>query len=174
MNRIVVGSVAGLLLGAAGASFAAGARPEPADISRWCSTEQQGAIALAEQLHRRELEITRLEQAQAARSQDLVAAEARLAARMTELGALRAELDAKLVQADAEREARLRAVVQMVEANRANAVAPMFQELDPALAVEVLDHMKRSKAGKLLAALPAPQAAALAARMTDPIELSRR
>ena len=47
----------------------------------------------------------------------------------------------------------------------------MFQKLDPKLAVDILNRMNRSKAGKLLTALPPDLAAALAERMTAPIAL---
>jgi flagellar motility protein MotE (MotC chaperone) len=174
--RVVASIVAGgaiFLLGAAAHAEGAPA-PDPAAIARWCSTEQQGALDLSRELKRREDAISSREAEAASRGAELQAAQVRLDARFGELVALRADIDQKLQKADAEHEARLKAIVQMVEANRPSAVAPMFQQLEPTLAVQVLDRMKRAKAGKLLTALPPAQAASLAAAMATPLELASR
>lgn len=176
-SRVGAGIVAGAVLFALGATAPAVATQAPSDpaaISRWCSTEQQGALELARDLKRREEALQAKETETATRSAELQAAQVRLDARFSELIALRADIDTRLKGADADQEARLKALVQMVEANRPGTVAPMFQQLDATLAVQVLDRMKRSKAGKLLTALPPAQAAALAKAMTTPLSLPAR
>lgn len=176
-GRVGAGIVAGAVLfalGAAAPAVATQAPSDPASIARWCSTEQQGALDLARDLKRREDTIQTREIETATRSAELQAAQVRLDARFAELVALRADIDSRLKEADADQEARLKALVQMVEANRPATVSPMFQKLDPKLAVQVLDRMKRSKAGKLLTALPPAQAAALAQAMTTPLALPAR
>lgn len=146
--------------------------PAPEDIARWCAVEQQGAHQLALELRQKERIFNAKEQATLTQSAELQAAQLRLDARIAELKTLRAEIDAQLVKADAEQQARVAALVKMVEANRPGTVSPMFQKLDPKLAVDILNRMNRSKAGKLLTALPPDLAAALAERMTAPIALS--
>lgn len=165
----------GLLAAAIGAASAATAEtatpPDPAAVTRWCAAEQQGAHELAVDLRKREEAVQAAETAAQGRAAELDAAAKRLDARMAELTTLRKELDARLAEADAADEAHLVELVAMIEANKPPAIAPMFQKLDPALAVKVLDRMKRAKAGKLLMALPPEQAAALAARMAAPLTL---
>ena len=170
----IAAAIGGVLLTGgtvASAENRAPAPQDPAAIARWCSTEQQGALDLVRDLRRQEQALALKEQAATTRSAEIQAAQARLDARLAELTALRTAIDARLVQADAARDKEVQGLVQMVEVNRPAAVVPMFQRLEPALAIEVLDRMKRSKAGKLLAALPPDQAAALAQAMTAPIVL---
>ena len=57
----------------------------------------------------------------------------------------------------------------MVEANRPSNIAAMFEALDEPLAVQVLDRMNPTKAGKLLAALNPITAARLAGKMARPV-----
>ncbi len=128
-----------------------------------------GVHALASALERRARALDEREHALVGREQGLRDAQAKLDTRLTELTALRALLAADLDRTDARREARVDALVTMVEANRASAIAGMFGALEAPLAVDVLDRMNRQKAGKLLAALPATRAAALATRMASPM-----
>jgi flagellar motility protein MotE (MotC chaperone) len=174
MNRrewFLAGCGAMLGLGTAGGAWAGGAmdRPSPAQVEAYCDLQQQGAVRLNDDLARRARELDARESSIAAEKSELAAAEERLAARMEELKAARAEIEALVGTADAARAQKVAGLVKMIEANRANAVSPMFEKLDDALAVEVLDKMNRSKAGKLLAALPAAKAAGLAQKMTEPL-----
>jgi flagellar motility protein MotE (MotC chaperone) len=157
-----------------GVATAAGApeEPRPEDVSRWCSVEQQGAHALAEDLRGRGRELDAREASLRARAQQMSAAEARLDERLSQLEAARSAIEAQLAEGDAAREERVAALVKMVEAGRAAQVAAMFGALDDALAVDVLERMNRAKAGKLLAALPPQKAAALAAKLTSPIAVA--
>lgn len=165
----------GILLGVgvAGGAWASRAtsRPSSAEISAYCSLQEAGAAKLAADLRLRERELDARESAIATQASEMVAAETRLSERMVALEKTREEISALIDKVDAEREDRLVGLVKMVEANRATSVAPMFAALSPDLAVEVLDRMNRTKAGKLLAALSASKAASLAEKMAEPIHV---
>lgn len=178
----LLGEVAALalLLGATGAGNASvppaaapaptvSTEPDPASVLRWCGQEQVGTHRVARELDHRSRGLDERTRTLAARESDLLAAEKRLDERLTALTELRGSLSKLLDQTDASRNDKLAALVKMVEANRAASIAPMFQELDAELAVGVLDRMNRKKAGQLLGELPAPVAAGLAGRMTDPV-----
>lgn len=160
-------------IGVAGGAFASrGAdRPSTTEIQTYCTLQEQGASKLVDDLHRRERELDARESTLAAQAGEMSAAETRLAERLAELAATRAEITALVATVEAAREEKLMALVKMVEANKASAVAPMFAALEPGLAVEVLDRMNRTKAGKLLTALTATKAADLAGRMAKPISV---
>jgi len=157
----------------AGGAFANNAlRPTITEIEQYCDVQAQGAHKLGEDLRHRERELAKREYAVAAAEAELKSAETTLAERLKVLQATRDEIAALLSQADAAREEKVGALVTMIESGRASNVAPMFDELPAELAVDVLDRMNRSKAGKLLVALPPSKAADLAERMAAPISLS--
>lgn len=170
-RSFVIATVVGL----AGVSVAAAAQasrePGPAEVLQYCTAEQVGARKLSDDLRRRERELAAQADALKTQTVEIADAEKRLTERMTELTAMRAELTTLLAAADGERDKRVAGLVKMVEANRAATVAPMFGALESPLAVEVLNRMNRTKAGKLLAALPPEQAAGLAQSMTKPVEV---
>ena len=173
--RTITLSVAALALGTGTAAWAGASlrpKPEVTDVEKYCSTEQQGAYQLAEDLHRRERELDSREHAVAAQEAEMATAEGRLKSRLEELEKTRKELQDLLGQADTRRDERIAGIVKMVESGRASAMAPMFGQLSDELAVAVLDKMNRSKAGKLLAALPPARAAALAQKMAEPIAVA--
>jgi flagellar motility protein MotE (MotC chaperone) len=143
--------------------------PDPGAVLRWCGQEQAGTRQLGEELSRRSRQLDERERTMADRESELRDAETRLEQRMQALAEARTQLEAQLQEADAERDARLTALVKMVESNRATSIAPMFGQLESDLAVQVLDRMNRKKAGKLLAVLPADAAASLAEKMTEPV-----
>ena len=144
-------------------------KPDVTAIEEYCTLEQQGAHQLAEDLRRREREVEGREHAADAQRAEMATAELRLQERLTAIEKTRAEVVALLGEADEERAGRIGALVKMIEANRPASASGMFAALDEALAVEVLDRMNRTKAGRLLAALPPAKAARLAERMTAPI-----
>lgn len=172
----------GLLAGGLAASAAAEApkavppsmaeAPTPAETAKWCGEQAAGVRALSDQLRHRSVELDERERTIGLREATLNEVAARIEVRLEALQTAKAGIDAGLDRGDAEREERVAALVKMVETNRAGSIAPMIAALEPGRAVEVLDRMSRSKAGKLLAELPGPQAAALAQRMTDPIVLT--
>ncbi len=159
-------------LSTAGGAFANNAlRPSVTEVEAYCNVEAQGAHKLSEDLRHRERELEKREYAVAAAEAELKASEATLAERLKVLQDTRDEIAALLVQSDTAREEKVAALVKMIESGRASNVAPMFGELEPGLAVDVLNRMNRTKAGRLLVALPPSHAAQLAERMTAPIEL---
>lgn len=121
--------------------------------------------ALAADLAARTAAIERREQGFTQRSVELKAAEDRLAARTAELETLRTQITALQATVDAERVIRVATVMKAVEGMKPTAAAGMIAELDTELAIEVLSTMNRSKAGKILGALPPATAATLAEGM---------
>lgn len=152
------------------AAPAPAAEPDVVTTIRWCGEEQSGNRTLANELKRRERELDDREHSFSARQQGLADAEKRLDARIAALTKLRNELQGNVAEADDARELRVKALVKMVESNRAAAIAPMVSQLEEPLAVEVLDRMNRVKAGKLLAALAPAKAASLAGKLTRPLQ----
>ena len=124
------------------------------------------AEALLGELDNRERGLDRRETSLMAREEELRTLEAELQSRLEELEGVRSELTKLLEQADSEREIKVQGLVKMVEVMRGSQAAAFLVELEPELAVEVLDRMKTTKAGKALAAMPPAQAAVLAERMT--------
>lgn len=133
-----------------------------------------GLQRLADRLTARERALERRERDLAQREQDLRIAEQRIETRLEELQQLRKDLEQAVGQVDEEEEDRLIGVVKMFEAMRGKEAAPIMTAMSPEEAVQVLDRMNRTKAGKLLAALPPVLAADLASRMTQPIVLEER
>ena len=181
-RTILYGGIAVLALAAligftrpAGAAVGSGGLadlvPNPAAVLRWCGQEQKGTKQVGEELQRRARSLDERDRTVTAREAELTEAEKRLDARLAELTAIREAVSKQLDAADQERLARVDGLVTMVEKARPAEVAPMFAKLDTALAVQVLERMKRPKAGKLLVSLDPTVAATLAARMTDPILL---
>ena len=132
-----------------------------------------GYQELAARLKSREASIDRRERSLTDREGDLDAVVERLDARLEELQAIRDEIDAQLKEVDAETLERRNGLVKMFEGMRSKDSAAVMSELDGELAVQVLDNMNRTKAGKLLAALSPVQAARLAEKMARPIVLER-
>ncbi len=130
-----------------------------------------GVEQLAAKLMSRERTIERREASLKDREADLATAEDRLLERMSALEELRVAIDKQLEGLDEDEERRRDALKVMVEKMKAKEAAPMVGALEPELAVDLLDRMNRTKAGKLLAQLPAPVAANLAQRLTAPVEV---
>jgi flagellar motility protein MotE (MotC chaperone) len=132
------------------------------------SSQSPGLQQLADALETRERSLERREATLEAREAELRQVETELQAQVGELETLRGEIQTLLEQADGEREERVQALVKMTESMRSKDAAALLAEVDPDLAVEVLDRMNRTKAGKALAAMPPPTAAALAEDLTRP------
>lgn len=123
---------------------------------------------LSSQLDARQRSLERREQSVVDRERELRAIEERLKDRTTQLEALRVEIDGLRTQVDAEHKARVTMVVKSVEAMKPAAAAAMVGQLERSLAVEVIKGMNKGKAGKLLAAMPPPDAARLTEGMAGP------
>lgn len=135
--------------------------------TKWPEAESRGMREVLDALKARERALDRREQSLISREADLRAVERDLEARIDELKGARVELEAMLELADQAREARIKALVKMVESMRAGESAKMVAELPDDLAVAVLDRMKASKAGKLLAKMPPVKAAGLAEKLAN-------
>jgi len=138
-----------------------------ANSSQWPEAESRGMREILDALKARERALDRREQSLISREADLRSVERDLESRIDELQAARSELEALLEQADEAREERIKALKNMVESMRAKDAAEMVAELPEDLAVAVLDRMKASKAGKLLAKMNAGKAARLAEKLAN-------
>lgn len=125
----------------------------------------QAERALLEQLRARRTEIEAREQAVAAQEVMLQAAERRLARRVEELTALQQRLEG-LDRARGEREeAGWRGLVRTYEAMRPRDAAAIFNELDMAVLVEILDRMGERKAAPVIGAMRPEQARQVTAEL---------
>ena len=143
--------------------------PDSQTVRAWCSNEERGILELASSIQTRRVALDEREQLLDLREAELDDAEKRIVERLEELKKLRTEIDDQLKVADTQKEDKIAELVKMVESNRASSISGMFEALDEALAVKILDQMSASKAGKLLAALGPQKAATLAEKMSQPI-----
>ena len=143
--------------------------PDPAQVRAWCTTEERGAMDLAAALRSRSAALDEQQRLLSLREADLDASEKRIVDRLVELKKLREQIAQQLDNADTEKKTKVDELVKMVEANRPANISGMFEVLDESLAVQVLDRMNPSKAGKLLAVLTPAKAARLASKMTHPV-----
>lgn len=143
--------------------------PDPSNIRDWCSTEEKGAIELANALRSRSAALEERERLLSLREESLKGSEKRILDRLGELKKLREQITQQLEEADTEKKTKVDELVKMVEANRPANISSMFEVLDESLAVQVLDRMNPTKAGKLLAVLTPAKAARLASKMTHPV-----
>jgi flagellar motility protein MotE (MotC chaperone) len=127
-------------------------------------------LELAAALQNRSLALEEREKLLKLRETELQDVEKRLIARIEDLKKLRADIGEQLTVAEQQKENKIDELVKMVESNRASAISSMFEALDEDLAVQVLDRMSASKAGKLLAAISPIRAARLAEKMANPID----
>jgi len=130
--------------------------------AEWPDPETAGMREIIDSLKARERALERREQSMAARETDLRQVEADLQARLKDLQVERIKLEDLLEKADVAKDARIRAIVKMVESMRSGDAAKIIEELDNELAVSVLSRMNKTKAGKLLAAMEPRRAAFLA------------
>ncbi len=125
--------------------------------------EAQGFQSLADELRSRERSIERRELSVEDRERELRAIEQRLEERGKALEALRADIDGLRAQIDTEQQARVESVARSLETMKPASAAKVLSALDLPLATDVVRTMGRSKAGKVLAAMPPT----VAARITE-------
>lgn len=130
--------------------------------AEWPDPQTAGMREIIDSLKSRERALERREQSLAARESDLRQVEADLQERLKELQLEREKLELLLQEADTAKDARIRAIVKMVESMRSGDAAKIIEELENELAVSVLSRMNKTKAGKLLAAVEPRRAAYLA------------
>lgn len=168
MTRSFSVAVAGaLILGALcgyGVSWAQGA-PQDGSALGIRATADQGKERLYGLLMRKDAALKRREELVENEKQDLRTAEAELEKRLGELQALRDEIRLMLTDLDEDREERVVALVKMFESMRPKEAARILSVTEDAVALEVLERMKRDKAGKTLAKMDPKRAADLAERI---------
>lgn len=109
--------------------------------------------ALLQDLRARRIELDRRDAAVGLREQSLEAIQKRLSARLGELSSLQTrleELDAVRLQHD---DANWRGLVKLYEVMKPRDAAAIFNDMDQAVLLQVLDRMKDSKASLVLAAM---------------------
>ena len=124
-----------------------------------------GTRAVLDMLTRKEQALDRREATLNDREADLRVAEQELTQRLEDLKTLREELTKLLVKADDDREQRVEQLKAMFEGMRSGDAANILANTDTDVALEVLQRMSRTKAGKVLASMKPADAAALAERM---------
>ena len=109
--------------------------------------------AILEALRARRAEIDTREVALAQREMLMAAAERRLTDRLDELGALRQRLEAEARTRDERTEQGWRQMVRLYEGMRPRDAASIFDELDMAVLIQVVDRMREARTGPVLAAM---------------------
>ncbi len=138
------------------APAAAPAAPVPAAASPAAAPpapDQLAERAVLEALRARRAEIEAREAALAQREMLMAAAERRLADRLEELTLLRQRLEAEGRQRDDRTEQGWRQMVRLYEGMRPRDAAGIFDELEMAVLIQVLDRMREAKAAPVLAAM---------------------
>jgi flagellar motility protein MotE (MotC chaperone) len=131
------------------------AAPGPADARAEAPPAPDAVAerAVLEALRARRAEIEAREAALAQREMLIAAAERRLADRLDELGALRARLEAEGRQRDERTEQGWRQMVRLYEGMRPRDAAGIFDDLEMAVLIQVMDRMREAKAAPVLAAM---------------------
>jgi flagellar motility protein MotE (MotC chaperone) len=119
--------------------------------------------ALLLDLRHRNGELDAREVALNARDAVLVAAEKRLTVRIDELGALQKRLEALEANRKARDDTNWQGLVKMYEQMRPRDAAGIFNDLDRAVLLQVLDRMKEVRAAPILAAMQPERARQLTA-----------
>ena len=166
MTRNLSVKIGALLLGAVagyGVSVALGA-PDDLDAGLRSGTDR-GKEQLVLLLQRKEESLNRREQTITAREADVRAAEEQVERRIQDLQSLREQIRTSLEELDGDREARVAGLVKMFESMRPNQAAAILTVTEDDIALEVLERMNRTKAGKALAKMEPKRAAYLAERI---------
>ena len=117
--------------------------------------------ALLEALRQRRTELDAREAALAEREVLAAAAERRVEARIADMQALHQRLEAEARQRSEQAEQGMRQLVRLYEGMRPRDAATIFDELDLAVLIPVLDRMREARAAPVLAAMR-PERARLA------------
>jgi flagellar motility protein MotE (MotC chaperone) len=92
------------------------------------------------------------------REQALVLAEQRLDGKLQELKDLQARLEALVVERDATQETQLKSLVKIYENMKPKDAAPIFDQLDMPILLDVIERMKEAKVAPILALMSADRA----------------
>jgi flagellar motility protein MotE (MotC chaperone) len=165
MTRNLGYTLGALLFGSAlgyGVSVAVGA---PGDLDGLRSGTDRGREQLILLLQQKEASLTRKESLISDRERAVRLAEEQVEKRIQELQTLREEIRGMLEGLDGEREERVARLVKMFEAMRPSQAAEILSVTEDAVALEVLERMNKTKAGKTLAAMEPKRAAYFAGRI---------
>ena len=123
--------------------------------------------ALLVDLRQRRVELDAREAGLATRENMLSAAEKRLSGRLDELAALQSRLEALETARKQRDEANWSGLVKLYEGMKPRDAATIFNDLDPAVLLQVLDRMKEGKAGAVLAAMQPERARQVTAQLAQ-------
>jgi flagellar motility protein MotE (MotC chaperone) len=126
----------------AGAAMAAPLDPEALTPSE---------ILVLQQLRERRAQLEERERALELRAALLETAEAELAARLVELEEIRAAIEGRLGDHDQGEEAKLASLVKIYETMKPKAAAVIFDRLDMAVLLQVVERMREPKASDVIA-----------------------
>lgn len=118
-------------------------------------------------LRKRSVELDAREAALGARGSVLAAAETRLTRRLDELGSLQKRLESLEAGRRDHDEANWRGLVKLYESMKARDAAVIFNELDMAVLLPVVDRMKETKAAGVLAAMQPERARQVTAELAQ-------
>lgn len=148
------------------------AQPKPPAAPPVSDAETPPAVndserALLLDLRERRQELETREAALATRESVLSAAEQRLTARVEELQSLQTRLEALETARRDRDEANWRGLVKLYENMKPREAAAIFNDLDMAVLLQVLDRMKEAKAALVLAAMQAEKARQVTAELAQ-------
>ena len=123
--------------------------------------------ALLQDLRSRKLEIDARDRATSEREAVLSAAEHKLSERLDQLAALQARLEALDAERKQHDEANWSGLVRTYEAMKPRDAASIFNDLDLAVLLPVLDRMKETKAALVLAAMQPERARLVTAKLAQ-------
>lgn len=126
---------------------------------------EEAETTLMQELQRRRAALEEQEKALGQREQELASLQAEVEKKIQRLTQLREELKGLLSQQQSQREARLLHLVKLYEAMRPEEAASLLNSLDETLAVGLLSHMNKKKAGKVLAMVNPQRASQLSEKL---------
>lgn len=124
-------------------------------------------IDLLQMLAQRRAEIDRREAELEQRNTLLEAAERRIDEKITELEALRTAIEELLVRRDEQEEAQLNSLVKIYENMKPKDAARIFEELDMAVLLDVIERMKERKTAPILAQMNPKRAKAITLKLAQ-------
>jgi flagellar motility protein MotE (MotC chaperone) len=148
-----------------GVSPAKGAAEEGSPVSAgltgdpFALTDEE--IDLLQMLAQRRAEIDRREAELEQRNTLLEAAEQRIDEKITELKILRTAIEELLIRRDQQEEAQLNSLVKIYENMKPKDAARIFEELDMAVLLDVIERMKERKTAPILAQMNPKRAKAI-------------
>jgi len=110
-----------------------------------------GDLALFEDLAARRAELDRRARDLETRESELAVAEQKIAQRIAALKELQAQVEGVIRQYDEQQEAQMRSLVKIYENMKPKDAAPIFDQLDMPILLEVIERMKEARVAPVLA-----------------------